>query len=74
MCSRPDFESEEQELDRRLLSLFREWKAYGEFWGATEDTPEIDYIDIFCREVQSRLSELLRSARERTEAGPGAQE
>ena len=65
MCSRPDFEAEEQALDEQLLSLFHCWQAYGDFWLDTHDRPPTECIEEFFRDARDRLPELL--AREEKE-------
>lgn len=59
MCNQPDFEREEQELDHRLLSLFRRWKECAESWEGTEDAPEADLVELFLVDVCDRGRDML---------------
>ena len=71
MCNRPDFEGEELELDQRLVSLFRYWKAYTEFWVELETVSDADLVTAFCDDVRNRLPELLRQEKEEVQEGTG---
>lgn len=71
MCSRPDFEGEEQELDEHLLSLFHRWKGYAELWAGLEGVSEADFIESFCSDMRNRLPELLRQEAKELEGSTG---
>jgi hypothetical protein len=62
MCNQPDFEREEQELDHRLVSLFRRWKECAEFWERTEDAPGADLFKLFLVDVCDRGREMLHES------------
>jgi len=63
MCSRPNFEEEEQALDEAMIDTFDRWKADVLFWMGEDELKGVDCVEWFCDDVRSRLSDLLPKLR-----------
>ena len=55
MCGRPDFEAMEQFMDETLISLFREWHDFTNWWLEEDELQKIDWLEEFCNAMRGRL-------------------
>jgi hypothetical protein len=60
-------EIEKPELDQRLISLFKRWKAYAMVHDkevVEEHFPDIDFVGCFCVYMDTRLRKMVQPEKE----------
>ena len=59
MCQRIDITEDELELDRTMVSAFRQWESLMCLLLDEEDMKGMSRVKRFCSEMRERLTELL---------------
>ena len=58
MCQRIDIREDEMELDRAMLSAFRQWESLMCLLLDEEDMKDMSRVECFCTDMRERLTEL----------------